>query len=1212
MNTNKTMRMSVLHFSMLFTLLFSFFTVISCADDIDEIKTNAGSNTYLVITPNGVSVDARSIEPTEEYAQANLKSVYLYATKTKDASGNAVSVSKKTLLNSVESLAAVYNKMLLLEDGAGTYTFEMRASLDTVCFYQKQENITIEEAKSNTISFALSPVVSKSDYSDFGDYGGISVKMNFSSTNVSSIYVTLLNLDTDEITEQKYITSGISYGSYTYKKVASYSTSNSDGKIPTGTYRLTFDFLSYDSTAKKDVVMNSFPYIVHVVKGRNSVIEQTFDLNQIYTITYNNNSGSLAEGEIKPTKFSRCDEVVLPIMQRSGYSFMGWFEKSDFSGEPLTKIPKGTTENKTLYAKFELSRLYVDATNGKDTNDGSSSGASYALKTLSAAFSKIEETNNPNYDWTIYATGTFNENVKVQGLPAKSILIQGQSTSGTDTIAGDGVSGYPLESYGNVLLKNITIAANGNLGANIRSGTLTLENGAKIECTAQETTGSYGVMISGATVIMNGDSQITGFKQTSGYAVYLEDENSKLVMNGDSSITNCKTSTSDGAGGAVYLQSGLLEMNGNAKISGCESLYGGGVYVATKQFVETKGRVVMNGNASIENCTAKLGGGIYISNGSVTMNDSSTITGCKGSVITGTNDTNGAGGVDVGENGTFTMNDTAAIKNCTGHKNGAGGVYVRGAFNMNGGSITGNTSGSSSDTMSNGAGGVNVDYTGRFVMKSGSISSNNGAGSGGVFVSARAGSGSGVFEMQAGTVSSNTTTSTSRLDIGVYLGVSTSLAGQGTACGLFKISGDAVVSDDNMVNMPSPSVLTVSGKLASEKAATLAFYTYSTGSYSFVYTEDREVLALADGVTETTLEAECGKIAVKPQSVDDGTVYWRINSEGKLQTVSSVYYVGAEGNDSNNGISQSTALSSIPAALEKIAANGNIAAEYTIKISGTLTGAQKIDSTLTTDMAKSLTLEGVTGKSGETWADVLDGGFTSASNGTTLTLSTTVPVIMKNLKITGGYVSGSGGGGVKISAGASLTMESGEISGNTGIDGGQSAAGGVYLSHGSASWNGSYSTVIVPGALFTMNGGSICNNTGNGVTMYDGSAPGDFIMNGGTITGNTGYGVDMVYSTGPFGKFMMKGDAVVTSDNKVFLGFPGSTIIYIAGELTGNTPVATVKLNGYNEDRQVLSLADGVTDTSLEAAAKKFAVASDSSTNWYISNEGKLTTTAPN
>ena len=81
----------------------------------DELEKKTDDNTYLIISNDDVSIKDRSIEPTKKYMEENLKNIFLYATK---AGG-----TRKTLLSSVNNLTTVYNKQLLLDDGAGTYTF---------------------------------------------------------------------------------------------------------------------------------------------------------------------------------------------------------------------------------------------------------------------------------------------------------------------------------------------------------------------------------------------------------------------------------------------------------------------------------------------------------------------------------------------------------------------------------------------------------------------------------------------------------------------------------------------------------------------------------------------------------------------------------------------------------------------------------------------------------------------------------------------------------------------------------------------------------------------------------------------------------------------------------------------------------------------------------------------------------------------------------
>lgn len=138
-------------------LLILLLILASCSNLLTkDLDQTSDGNTYLLIRPDSVSIDARTIQSTEEYAHANLKSIYLYATK----SGS----SQETLASNLGSLSELYTKQFLLTKGEGTYTFELKGQLDGVYFYQKLEGIEIEESKENTISFTLSPVKGSSDF----------------------------------------------------------------------------------------------------------------------------------------------------------------------------------------------------------------------------------------------------------------------------------------------------------------------------------------------------------------------------------------------------------------------------------------------------------------------------------------------------------------------------------------------------------------------------------------------------------------------------------------------------------------------------------------------------------------------------------------------------------------------------------------------------------------------------------------------------------------------------------------------------------------------------------------------------------------------------------------------------------------------------------------------------------------------------------------
>lgn len=74
----------------------------------------------------------------------------------------------------------------------------------------------------------------------------------------------------------------------------------------------------------------------------------------VYQVTLNLNEGQLTNNF--PTIYQSNEEVILPVKEeviREGYEFSGWYTTSDFQGEALTIIPRGQTEEVTLFAKWK-------------------------------------------------------------------------------------------------------------------------------------------------------------------------------------------------------------------------------------------------------------------------------------------------------------------------------------------------------------------------------------------------------------------------------------------------------------------------------------------------------------------------------------------------------------------------------------------------------------------------------------------------------------------------------------------------------------------------------------------------------------------------------------------------------------------------------------------------------------------------------------------
>ena len=90
-----------------------------------------------------------------------------------------------------------------------------------------------------------------------------------------------------------------------------------------------------------------------------------------YSITYNLNGGSHSGNPASYTV--ETETITLKDAERTGYAFMGWYEKANFSGEKVTQITKGSTGNKELYAKWGyLVRFSVEGENGTLTAEADS------------------------------------------------------------------------------------------------------------------------------------------------------------------------------------------------------------------------------------------------------------------------------------------------------------------------------------------------------------------------------------------------------------------------------------------------------------------------------------------------------------------------------------------------------------------------------------------------------------------------------------------------------------------------------------------------------------------------------------------------------------------------------------------------------------------------------------------------------------------------
>ena len=565
--TNRNRHAELVSASILLSLILLFSSCSGLFEDDFEEQTNSG--TYIMIASEGVAINSRSIDPDIEDSLAKMKNINLFGTKTANADGSAFSGSKKKLPQTNNSqygsLTDLYNQLILLEDGAGTYIFDLSGSIESVYFYQ-QVTATIEENKTNKIEFNNLVPMKGSSYSSFTpeaekfpDFGGMDIKLKFS--NPSSMFyrvnVTLNDLSKSPDVEGYVAYSGeldiSSYTSIHYTRSATsdstYVTASrgeiSSGRIAVGEYRITFDFYSRDITtstktgtkvvdtnAKQKV--NSISYIVRIARGLYSNLEQTVDLNQLYTITYNYNlplgvSATMTENEYKVNKYSRkSEDIVLPMIHTGSSIFEGWYDED---GQMVTHIPKGSTGDKTFTAHWrslatDTETLYVDVTN-PDNKYHYGVLEDYPLNSLQTALDIIQGTYNQNHHWIIKIKGELTEPINISGDThfnnyTKSITIEGWRGLDAAGIPQDGLTGVydtatengavlALNTKAPVIIKNLKISGgnNSNTG-DIKGGGIYI--------------GSYGTGSSkvNAQVTLDDGALITGNSAAAGSGIYNE------------------------------------------------------------------------------------------------------------------------------------------------------------------------------------------------------------------------------------------------------------------------------------------------------------------------------------------------------------------------------------------------------------------------------------------------------------------------------------------------------------------------------------------------------------------------------------------------------------------------------------------------------------------------------------------------------------------
>ncbi len=257
---------------------------------------------------------------------------------------------------------------------------------------------------------------------------------------------------------------------------------------------------------------------------------------------------------------------------------------------------------------------------------------------------------------------------------------------------------------------------------------------------------------------------------------------------------------------------------------------------------------------------------------------------------------------------------------------------------------------------------------------------------------------------------------------------------------------------------------------------TLNFY---EASNILKYSTTQYITVLNSLTTDTWISDESGLIN------DDGV--FNLTNSLIDQYIRTIFYIGNTGlgsapSDTNGSGSPYEPFESLSKAISVIASTGVSTKNYQIFISGTLTGKQTLTSNLD-NKAASITIQGLNGlDENKIPQDCLNGNQTD----TTLTVETSVPISIKNLKITGGKGANGGGLYLKNQSVVVKLLDGTLITENKATLGGGVYNTGTLFMAGSAMIGKSTSTIATSssyGNKSTSYGAGICSISGSKIYL---------------------------------------------------------------------------------------------------------------------------------
>ena len=168
----------------------------------------------------------------------------------------------------------------------------------------------------------------------------------------------------------------------------------------------------------------------------------------VYNVTLNKDGGELAEGGADVTSYTQGVPITLPTLTKTHYTFDGWYESAEFTGEKVTVITAGTEGDKAYFAKFTPDTFAVNF----EADGGTISGEKPTGYTYGVGLSTLPTPTREHYTFDGWYDTEQNKVTEITATDfgAKTFYAKWTADTYTVTLVANGAviaDGKNIESY---------------------------------------------------------------------------------------------------------------------------------------------------------------------------------------------------------------------------------------------------------------------------------------------------------------------------------------------------------------------------------------------------------------------------------------------------------------------------------------------------------------------------------------------------------------------------------------------------------------------------------------------------------------------------------------------------------------------------------------------------------------------------------------------